>query len=170
MPVRSNSISPIEQPNFDRDPQADDANPGTFERIWETLPLNVTDIQFRAIDLIIQGLKDTQIAHALGINRKTLWQWKTHDDNYRKALTEARTNLHGSTSDRCQNIAQKATAVLAEFLDEDVEANNRLRAAQILLSAASRFKPVPEKRQPTPTQKEIDNYYFPPPELGPKVG
>ncbi len=170
MPVRSTSIAPIDPPNINRDPQADDANSGTFERIWETLPLNVTDIQFRAIELLIQGFKDTQIAQALGISRKTLWNWKSKDDDYRQALTEARATLHGSTGDRCQTFAQKATAVLAEFLHEDVEANNRLRAAQILLTAASRFKPVPEKRQPTPTQKEIDNYYFPPPDLGPKVG
>ncbi len=132
MPVRSTSIAPIDPPNTIGDPQGDIAVHGTSEELWETLPLNVTDIQFRAIELIIQGLKDTQIAHALGISRKTLWQWKTHDDDYRKALTEARAALHGSTGDRCQTIAQKATTVLAEFLNEDVEDINRLRAAQIL--------------------------------------
>jgi transposase-like protein len=170
MPVQSTSIAPIEQPNINGDPQGDLDVHGTSGELWETLPLNVTDIQFRAIDLIIQGFKDTKIAQALGISRKTLWNWKSKDDDYRQALTEARATLHGSTGDRCQTIAQKATAVLAEFLEDDVKDNNRLRAAQILLTAASRFKPVPEKRDPKPTQKEIANYYFPPPDLGPKVG
>jgi DNA-binding CsgD family transcriptional regulator len=171
MATRSNS-EPIEPDPVisDEDPQANHENHGTFEQIWDSLPLNVTDIQFRAIDLTIQGMRDTQIAQTLGLNRKTLWQWKTHDEDYRQALTLARINLQSTTSDRCQTIAQKATTVLANFLNEDVEDKNRLRAAQILLNIASRFKPVPEKRQPTPTQKEIANYYFPPPDLGPKVG
>jgi hypothetical protein len=153
------------------DPQAQTeitGHPGTF---WDTAgTFNLSDMQFRAIELTIQGQRDTQIAQTLGLNRKTIWRWKTEIEPYREALTLARLHLHSATTDRCQTIAQKATAVLASFLEPGVESHDRMKAAQILLNVATRFKPVPEKRDRPPTQKEIDNYYFPPPDLGPKVG
>jgi hypothetical protein len=163
------------------DPQAEFDNPGhsqTFPDIsnssqtfWEaTHTFDLSDAQFRAIDLTVQGLRDTQIAQALSLNPKTLWRWKTENDTYRRALIIAREQVHGSTTDRCQHIAQKATGVLAGFLEPANEPQNRMKAAQILLNVATRFKPIPEKRERIPTQKEIDNYYFPAPILEPKVG
>ncbi|HEY1921775.1 MAG TPA: helix-turn-helix domain-containing protein [Tepidisphaeraceae bacterium] len=137
--------------------------------MWGNLPLGITDIQFRAIELAIQGHRDTQIAQMLGLDRKTIWNWKTHDENYRDALTRARTHLHSTTVDRCQNIAQQATLVLADFLSEDNVPNIRLRAAQILLSTASRIKPEKVKL-PSPPQQQQEEDDFPPPFLPPKVG
>src|ERR1700722_18021681 len=152
--TRSNSQSTSSEPTLpDEIPNTPHENMGTSDTFWENmLPLDLSDIQFRAIELTIQGLRDTQIAQTLGINRKTLWQWKTQHDDYCQALTIARTQLLATTGDRCQNIAQKATAVLASFLEEHNEPNNRIRSAQILLSAACRFKPAPEKRQPAPPE------------------
>jgi len=142
-------------------------NPGTSETIWDIeLPLNLTDIQFRAIELTIQGMRDTQIAQTLSVDRKTLWRWKTHDEDYQQALTSARIYLHGTTADRCQTIAQKAAGVLAKFLD-DTDDKIRLKAAHILMTAASRFKPVTPRIRPQP-EAPVDDW--PAPILEPKVG
>ena len=141
---------------------------GPFETIWDIeRHLNLSDCQMRAIDLTIQGMRDTQIAQTLSINRKTLWRWKTDNEDYRQTLILARMHLHSTTADRCQTIAQKAVAVLGKFLDDTVD-NNRLRAAQILLNVASRFKPLSLKSNshsespPRPLRPE--------PDLEPKVG
>ncbi len=187
MPTQNHNPNPIDYnpaiPDADphKDPRAQFDNPGqsqTFPDISDasqtfwgaTRTFDLSDAQFRAIDLTVQGQRDTQIAQTLGLNPKTLWRWKTENDAYRRALTIAREQVHGSTTDRCQHIAHKATGVLAGFLEPANEPKNRMKAAQILLNAATRIRPVPEKRQRIPTQKEIDNYYFPPPDLGPKVG
>lgn len=44
---------------------------------------NLDEVQFRAIELTVQGLGDVQIAEMLSINRRTLWRWKTLDEDYR---------------------------------------------------------------------------------------
>jgi len=111
-------------------------------------------------------MRDTQIAQTLSVDRKTLWRWKTHDEDYRQALTSARIYLHGTTADRCQTIAQKAAGVLAKFLD-DTDDKIRLKAAHILMTAASRFKPVTPTIRP---QANASEDYYPPPILEPKVG
>jgi DNA-binding CsgD family transcriptional regulator len=165
MPIDPSTTSGLSIPN--ECPTALLKNMGTSETFWGIdLPVDLTDIQFRAIEFTIQGLHDTQIAQTLGINRKTLWKWKTNDDDYRQALTIARAQLHAATADRCQNIAQKAAAVLAKFLDDTAD-NNRLRAAQILLTVASRFKPTPPAQRP-PADPQDDHWSEP--ALEPKVG
>jgi hypothetical protein len=107
----------------------------------------LTDQQRRAIDFTIQGMDDTQIAHILGINRSTLWRWKTHDPDYRIALTNARDQIRSIAVDRYQNLLLRSTDVLGQFLDDPRE-NNRFRAAHILLTMVGHFKPLPDS--PTP--------------------
>jgi DNA-binding XRE family transcriptional regulator len=168
MTTHSNSESPFELAISDEDPQAQSENSGHSGTFCDTAgTFGLTDVQFRAIELTIQGQRDIQIAQTLGLNRKTIWRWKTENENYRQALTLAREYLHSTTTDRCQTIAQKATIVLAGFLEPGIESKDRMKAAQILLNVATRFKPVPEKRQQQPM--DIDNYLAAPiPE--PKVG
>jgi DNA-binding CsgD family transcriptional regulator len=142
-----------------------------FERNREISPgANLSDTQLNAIDLLLQGYNETQTAQALSINRRTLYHWKTHDEDYREALAEARHQFHATVTDRLESIVFKATSTLVKFLEDPTDAS-RMKAAQILLNVASRYKPEPPPKRPqTPTQKEIANYYFPPPILEPKVG
>lgn len=159
--------TPTELSFPDEGPAAEIEDAGTSETIWDIeLPLNLSDIQFRAIELTIQGMRDTQIAQTLSVDRKTLWRWKTHDEDYRQALTSARIYLHGTTADRCQTIAQKAAGVLAKFLD-DTDDKIRLKAAHILMTAASRFEPVTPRVHGPASVPEDD---WPPPILEPKMG
>jgi hypothetical protein len=175
-PERTKHMTPTTNPESqfpaiisEGEPQADRAQTGDSETLCDTLAsIKLSDAQFRAIELTVQGHRDTQIAQTLGLHRRTLWFWKTQNDDYRHALALARTHLLGTTIDRCQNVAQQATLVLASFLDEDNDPNHRLKAAQVLMTNANRFQPLKEKYQPRkPEQVEDD---FPPPFLPPKVG
>ncbi|MGD0390458.1 MAG: hypothetical protein ABSC42_16055 [Tepidisphaeraceae bacterium] len=109
----------------------------------------LSDTQLSAIDMTLDGFSDVYIAHALSIDRKTLWRWKTHNHNYRLALHNARVQVHANAADRCQNLFLRATSVLAKFLDGSSD-KDRLRAAQILLQTAARFLPPPEKPPAAP--------------------
>jgi hypothetical protein len=138
---------------------------GHYEAEWDiSESVNLTEVQLRAVELTVQGLSDIQIAEMLSVNRKTLWRWKTFNDEYRQTLASARSQLHASAADRSQNLLFRATAVLAKFL-EDASDKNRLRAAQILLQTAGRFRPLARQQAaPTPVSD------WPPPELEPKLG
>jgi len=131
--------------------------------------LNVTDIQMRAIELTVQGLGDVQIAQILSITRKTLWRWKTFDENYRQVLTEARSQAHAFATDRYQALLLRATGVLAKFL-EDTQEDNRFRAATVLLNMAGCFRPLTRKFVLSTTRNNDISDSWPEPELPPKMG
>ena len=76
-----------QDPSVSHDPPTE---MGESERMWDIgYAPNLTDLQLRAIALTIQGHRDTQIARILSINRRTFWQWKTFDDEYRQALASS---------------------------------------------------------------------------------
>jgi hypothetical protein len=107
------------------------------------------------------------MAEMLGIGRTTLWRWKTLDDNYRKALDEARRQAHATAADRVQVLLLKATAVLAEHLD-DSRMDNQFKAAHVLLTMAGTFKPLPP---PPKARNGLEDYDLGmDPLLPPKVG
>jgi hypothetical protein len=149
---------------------------GTFGDIDPNF--NLSNTQCRAIVLALDGLRWSQIARTLGLSRKTLWRWKTQNSDFQLALADARADRHDFALERCQTLASRATFVLAKFLDDSVEDKTRLRAAQLLLQAAARFKP-PATRRPLPDYP-TDPILTPPPpddldsdpepELEPKVG
>ena len=86
-PQISPALSPETSPEISHDPLAEI---GDSERMWDIgYAPNLTDLQLHAIALTIQGHRDTQTARILSINRRTLWQWKTFDDEYRAALARA---------------------------------------------------------------------------------
>jgi hypothetical protein len=144
------------------------SKPGEVERNWDIpTAANLSDIQLRAIELIIQGYNDTQAAQILSINRRTLWHWRNFDENYRDALTEARHQFHATVTDRYESLIFRATAILVKFLEDPTD-TTRMKAAQILLNIASRYKPAPAPRRATNNLPEDDDW--PAPVFEPKVG
>lgn len=98
------------------------------------------EIQVYAISMTVSGMNDSQVARELGIERRTIWRWKTANPDYRAALHDARQQKYSTIGDRFNNIAREATDVLTAML-RDASAFNRYRAAQALLQMAGRFKP-----------------------------
>jgi hypothetical protein len=125
---------------------------------------DLTERQLRAIELTMQGHHDIQIAQMLNIDRKTLWRWKTLDDDYRRVLANARIQLYSAATDRYQILLGRATSILAKFLEDPAE-QNRFRAALALLNMAGCFRPLsPNYFPPSPPPEDS------PPLLPPKVG
>jgi hypothetical protein len=161
------SQSPSPDPASDFYPDTNPADSRHFQTYSDiSAPQNLSDIQLRAIELIIQGHTDTQTARILSINPKTLWRWKNLDEDYRQALAEARHQFHATVTDRYENIVFKATAILLKFLDDPAD-SSRMKAAPILLNIASRYKPAPLAKRPPANPPED---HWPEPVLEPKVG
>ena len=127
---------------------------------------NLTAVQFRAIELTLQGIHDTAIAQMLSISRRTLWHWKTHNPDYRRALADVRSQLHSGLSDRFRNLLLRSMSVLDRLL-QDPSDNNRFRAAYAFLTMSACFKPQPVML-PEPTPPPVRPP--PPPHLPYKMG
>jgi hypothetical protein len=158
------SDSELPRLDFDNFPKTSAEMGNCGEDLTGDESLDLSKLQLRAIGFTVQGLPDTQIADILSINRRTLWDWKTNNEDYRLALASARSQFHDSVIDCSQNLFFRSTTVLAKIL-EDADVKNRLRAAQILIQNASRMKPPPEKI-PTPSPEEDD---WPEPNLDPEI-
>jgi hypothetical protein len=152
-------------PDF-QDPQDPSPHPpemGHSVAEWDSSPAyELTDVQFRAIELTVQGYGDVQIAQILSVHRKTLWRWKSFNEEFRAALADARVQIHAAVADRYRTLLLRATGVMAKFLEDPAD-NNRFRASYALLMMAGCFKPAPP-----PALPETDDW--PAPELPPKVG
>jgi hypothetical protein len=158
--------SPIEMPE-NPDPRISKtgqnrAFPGIFSDIDPDYQLSPA--QCRAIEFVLDGKRWSQIARMLDLDPKTLWRWKTHNENFQQALAAARSDRRGFAVERCQTFATRATDVLGEALT-DPAIPNRLRAAQILLQAAAKFNAQESRRA-----AQTDDDYWPEPQLPPKVG
>ncbi|MGA2440346.1 MAG: helix-turn-helix domain-containing protein, partial [Tepidisphaeraceae bacterium] len=80
--------SPLPSPEDPEIYSSESAHLGTFGDIDPNYRLN--NVQCRAIELALDGLRWSQIAQILKISRKTLWRWKTQDRTFRQALADAR--------------------------------------------------------------------------------
>ena len=107
----------------------------------------LSNAQYRAIELALTGLGWSEIAEALSLHPKTLWRWKTRSADFQRALADARADRQEFVAQRCQTLAAEASAVLAHYLS-DADDRLRLRAAQLLLQAAGRFKCARPPRAP----------------------
>jgi len=166
-------------------PFADDECPtprggkGTFGDDWDFAEISeLTERQLRAIELTMAGHTDAQISQRLQINRKTLWRWKTLDEDYRRVLANARIQHYAAATDRYQVLLGRATSILAKFL-EDPDDQRCFPAALAVLNMAGCFKPLPPRYfPPTPPPalpEPPPSLPAPPPsrpmpDLEPKVG
>ncbi len=133
--------------------------PQKSEKFWESVgtdrSFNLTELQQLAIEHTLRGVNDSRIAEILGITRRTLWNWKTFNEDYRRALAEGRAALHAAVINQIQATAAKALAAIDDLLD-DCDEQTRLRAAQIALRAAAALKPkLPDHQYHSPQSLRV---------------
>src|SRR5208282_5493870 len=95
---------PVTVSDFTDAPEKNSSKNGLPEANWGNYQnFDISDIQFRAIQLTVNGMNDKEISATLAIDRKTLWRWKSSDEDYRAALSDIRYQLYAAFVDRCQN-------------------------------------------------------------------
>jgi len=118
---------------------------------------NLSILQVEAIGHTLRGTRDSRIADILGIDRKTLWNWKMFNEDYRNALAVARDMLRSMAINQYQTTLAHATSVLEEYLN-DSDHNRRFRAAQTVLQMAAIMKPDPIPPQEPRRRPKKKNY------------
>ena len=77
----------------------------------------VTPQQETALDLILAGQSDREVAGAVNRTRQTICEWR-HDPVFAAALNTRRTELWGHSIDRLRGLLPKALDVLEGALDK----------------------------------------------------
>lgn len=90
--------------------------------------------QENAIDLLIQGKSDREVAEAVKVSRQTVNQWRNHDAVFVSALNARRQEIWGSQSERLRSLVKKAVDVLEADLDSDDRKLRQSAAIHLLKS------------------------------------
>lgn len=72
--------------------------------------------QENAIDLLIQGYGDREVAEKVGVARQTVNEWRNHDGIFRVELNRRRQAVWGSQLERLRSLVEKAVDVLENDL------------------------------------------------------
>jgi transposase len=135
---------------------------------------NLSVTQENAIDLLVQGHNDRQVAEAIGVRRETVCDWRNHNPTFSAELSRRRKDVRGMHSDHLGHLAATAIDVLATDLATPnnylTESGRRIKqAAAVQILKASGFyredparnaqpaaEPEPPKTQPQPQTPEHD--------------
>jgi FixJ family two-component response regulator len=66
---------------------------------------NLSVTQENAIDLLVQGHNDRQVAEAIGVRRETVCNWRNHNLRFLVELSRRRRDLRRSHTNRLGHIA-----------------------------------------------------------------
>jgi hypothetical protein len=81
--------------------------------------------QMNAIDLLVLGTSDKEVAEAVGVHRTTIWLWRSQDPLFIAELNRRRNEVWRRGADKLRALIPKALAVLEEEL---ANADNKDRA------------------------------------------
>ena len=91
--------------------------------------------QLKAIELIVQGKNDREVAEAVEVTRQTAWEWRQRNPDFIAALNDRRQQIWGGQTDRLRRLAARAVDVLECELDGD----NAMAAAVHVLKAVGLY-------------------------------
>lgn len=72
--------------------------------------------QQNAIDLLVTGKTDREVAEAVGVSRQTVCQWRLHNPVFQAELNKRRKEVWGATVDKMRALLPEALDTLAAEL------------------------------------------------------
>jgi len=103
----------------------------------KTRPLSIE--QENAIELLLCGKSDREVAEAVGVTRQTVWEWRNRNPEFIAALNARRQEVWGSHVERLRQLVTKAIDVLEENLDGKAGAKLQQEAAVHILRAVGLY-------------------------------
>jgi hypothetical protein len=98
--------------------------------------------QENAIDMLVTGAADAEVAEAVGVNRVTVTRWRNYDPQFEAELNARRKALWGVSVDRLRALLPRAIDALEAELDGG---KHRVRAAVSVLQLAGLDRSGPKK-------------------------
>jgi len=113
----------------------------------------LSDKKERALELVISGMTDGEIAKRVGVSRQWVNTWRNQDAEFIYALEIRRQALREKHMDSLNQLVEKAIGVLRDALEEG-DAQTKLKAAMYVLKASG----VQEHAKPgkTVTRGELE--------------
>jgi len=92
--------------------------------------------QYLAIEAILSGKRDRQVAELVGVTRQTVNEWRNKNPLFADELARRRHEMFAETHKRLQTLSEKAIDVLEANLDCD-DPKAAIRAAELVLKFAA---------------------------------
>lgn len=116
--------------------------------------------QENAVDLLLQGKSDREVAEAVGVSRQTVWEWRNRNAVFVAELNKRRQEIWGSQTERLRQLVAKAIDVLEDDLETTEERRLRQSAAVHILRAVGLYGSALEpKGEANPEDVESDWRY-----------
>jgi hypothetical protein len=74
--------------------------------------------QANAIDLLVVGKTDQEVATAVGVSRQTVCGWRLYHPDFQAELNKRRREVWGAAADKLRSLLPKALEVLERELEE----------------------------------------------------
>jgi hypothetical protein len=94
--------------------------------------------QQNAVELLITGQPDGEVATAVGVTRQTICTWRNHHPAFQAALNARRREVWSATVDRLRELLPRAV----ERLEAELDGPNGWRIALRLLEATGAARPT----------------------------
>jgi hypothetical protein len=79
---------------------------------------NLTDAQLRAVELLVTGRNDRQVAAEIGMHRVTIARWRLYNPEFEAALNRRRRELVDAARDGLRSVLSPALDLLAAQVGE----------------------------------------------------
>ena len=89
--------------------------------------------QQNAIDLLVVGRADQEVAEAVGKSRQTVCAWRLYPPIFRAELNKRRREVWGASADKLRSLLPRALEVIEKEL---LEGENRLKVALDIVKLA----------------------------------
>ena len=94
--------------------------------------------QQRAIELLLLGYRDAEVAAAVGVTRQTVCNWRNHNEAFQAELIRRRLELWEAAKEELRGLVEKAIKVFREALSSE-DQKLRLGAAVHVLKCVGLY-------------------------------
>lgn len=100
--------------------------------------IDLTEAQYKCIEMILEGCQIQEIEKAIGYSRKTIWEWRTKNKSYIAEMDRRKREisefLTRSANKRFEKLQNNAIDVLEELLKDSKNDNVRMETAKEILN------------------------------------
>jgi hypothetical protein len=135
----------------------------------------LSEKQRRAIEMLLQGVGDAEAGQAVGVDRTTVYRWRTGHPAFRRELTRLQRVVWEQQAERLRAMVRPALDVLQRQLD-DPRTAFRAATALLRLGAPKPQEPPSAERQQRDRRREFNraldayiNAPMPDGSVGPRV-